>query len=224
MEKECQHCKKTFTVQRIDSVYCSRSCRQMAYVARKAAQLKTVALNPVSEETAQITGPEPVEQKPIEKPVLKSIEKEYEDHQSNFLNILREQLEDDHDLMALHNCIVNHEDIHSYWVGLRLRCLAECLLLFSEARFTPVVDLMEICNAFTIMQRSIHYKSLPTMFPYFSAIENLGKKLKKLCLKVQKAEKIKFRMETGDKMELIVMRYCLSQFIRRERFNNLKFE
>ena len=61
MEKECKHCKQTFTVQRIDSVYCSRSCRQMAYIARKTTQLKTVTLNNTIQESGQIIEVENVD-------------------------------------------------------------------------------------------------------------------------------------------------------------------
>ena len=225
MEKECKHCHKTFNVQRIDSIYCSRSCRQMAYVARKATNLKE--LNPTSVSTlqvetqiAEIKTTEPTTDKI---PVLIR-EKIYEEHQSGFLKAIREQNENDTDLYAMHTCIITNQDVHSYWVGLRLRCLVECLLLFSEAKFTRVVDLMEICNAFTKIKRTVYFKNLPNIFPYTGAIENLGEKLKKICIKMQKLEQVKFKMETKDKIELILMRHILAQFIRREKFSQLEFE
>lgn len=218
MEKECKHCNKAFVVQRIDSMYCSRSCRQMAYMVRKTAlQKNVVSIMPLLSE-------EIVQKEISNEPILIVKEKEYESHESQLLNTIREQLNDDKDMLAIHRCIVTHEDIHSYWIGIRLRCLIECLLLFSEAKFTRVVDLMEICNAFTMMQSSIHYKSLPDLFPYLGIINNLQKKLKSLCIKVQKSEHIKFRMETEDKMELIIARYVLAQFIRKEKFRELNFE
>lgn len=34
MEKECKYCDTLFTVKRRDSLYCSRSCKQMAYIER----------------------------------------------------------------------------------------------------------------------------------------------------------------------------------------------
>lgn len=36
MEYQCEYCKKSFLPKRTDSLYCSHSCRQLAYVLRKA--------------------------------------------------------------------------------------------------------------------------------------------------------------------------------------------
>lgn len=35
MEKKCQYCQQQFELKRSDSVFCSHSCRQMAYMERK---------------------------------------------------------------------------------------------------------------------------------------------------------------------------------------------
>lgn len=37
MEQICEYCKQPFTPKRADALYCSHSCRQLAYVLRKAA-------------------------------------------------------------------------------------------------------------------------------------------------------------------------------------------
>lgn len=225
MEKECQHCKKTFTVKRIDSVYCSRSCRQMAYMVRKATKPKPLEITPVISGNLN-TGLSDNQQCSIIKEKIKTPETEqkYEPHESRILNLIHERINDDRKLLAMNTCLNTNEDIHSYWMGIRLRCLAECLLLFSEAKFTKVSDLMELSNAFTQVRKSIHYQSLPELFPYRGIIENIHYKLKSLCIKAQKVEQVKFSIQQQDKIELITVRYELAQFFRKEKFSQLNFE
>lgn len=229
MEKECQHCKNTFTVKRIDSVYCSRSCRQMAYMWRKATKSKTIEIageipgNIPENLNMVVTEDHPNSNKPG-KTVTPSIEQKYEPHESRILNLIHDRINDGRKLLAMNTCLNTHEDIHSYWVGIRLRCLAECLLLFSEAKFTRISDLMELCNAFTLVRKSIHYQNLLEVFPYRSTIEDINHKLKTLCIKAQKTEQIKFRMKEQDKIELIAVRYELTQFFRKQKFSQLSFE
>lgn len=223
MEKECQHCKQNFVVQRVDSVYCSRSCRQLAYMQRKKEKEQAgVSEKAISAEGTISSLPAIMDLKTVAIP--KKEEKEYEVYNSALLDEIRQQIEEDRRLPALGSCIRIYEDIHSYWIGLRLRCLVECLLMFTEAKYTSVIDLMEICNAFTLLQRSVHYNHLPDEFPFTSIIRELRDKLKNLCLKAKKAEQIKFRMEMKDKMDLIIIRYTLAQFFVKEKFSQLNFE
>ena len=140
------------------------------------------------------------------------------------MNAVRERTDDHRNQEALHELINLQLDVHSYWVGQRLRCLLECLLALSETKYTKVADLMEICNAFTYIMRSIHYESLPEAFPYREAIGELRDKLKRVCIKAQKAEEIKFRLEREDKIRLITTRYELAQYISKKRFSQLNFD
>lgn len=224
MEKECLHCKKIYKIQRIDSIYCSRSCRQMAYMVRKTVKSKTISSNEILNNGNQITTKIQPEKSITEKPNFIKTEQKYINHDSMFLQKIRLETVDNDKLLALNKCIKTHQDIHSYWIGQRLRCLIECLLLFSEANLTPVTDLMELCYAFTCVRKSIHYQSMNELFPYKSEIEKLNHKLKTLCLKCKKNEQIKFRMQNKDKIELIVVRYELAQFFRKEKFSQLNFE
>ncbi len=227
MEKECQHCKKTFTVKRIDSVYCSRSCRQMAYMARKGTNQKPKTIEALGEILVN-TDSSFIKDKTSsvnhETKIIPQTEQNHVPHESRILNLIHERVNDDRNLLSLNACINTHEDIHSYWVGLRLRCLAECLLMFSEAKFTRISDLMELCNAFTQARKSIHHQNLPDVFPYRGIIEDINHKLKSLCIKAQKSEQVKFRMKEQDKIELIAVRYELAQFFRKEKFSQLNFE
>ena len=224
MEKECLHCKKIYKIQRIDAIYCSRSCRQMAYMLRKAAAAKTISSNEILSGGNQITTKIQPEKSMTETPIFIKTAQKYINHDSRFLQKIRLETVDNDKLLALNKCLKTHQDIHNYWIGQRLRCLIECLLLFSEANLTPVTDLMELCNAFTYLRKSIHYQSMNEIFPYKTVIENLNYKLKTLCLKCKKNEQIKFRMQGKDKIELIVVRYELAQFFRKEKFSQLNFE
>jgi len=227
MEKECQHCKKTFTVKRIDSVYCSRSCRQMAYMARKATKPKVMEMEgdiPTTLNAKATLTEDKLSPFKQEKILASKEEQTYEPYGSRILNLIQDRINDDKKLLALNTCINTQEDIHTYWVGLRLRCLLECLLLFSEAKFTQISDLMELCNAFTQVRKSRHYQNLPELFPYRSTMENVHYKLRTLCIKAQKVEQIKFSMKEQDKIEVIAVRYELAQFFRKAKFSQLDFE
>lgn len=224
MEKECLHCKKTYKVQRIDSIYCSRSCRQMAYMVRKTIKSKTISSNEILNGSNLITTKIQPKNSITETPIFIKTEQKYINYDSMFLQKIRLETVDNDKLLALNKCLKNHQDIHSYWIGQRLRCLIECLLLFSEANFAPITDLMELCNAFTNLRKSIHYQSMNELFPYKNVLEKLNLKLKTLCLKCKKNEQIKFRMQETDKIELIVVRYELAQFFRKEKFSQLNFE
>lgn len=225
MKKDCAYCKKTFEVQRVDSVYCSRSCRQMAYMERKMERMKEAKLNGAgkSDQPREPNMPNSLLPAIREENAVPKLEAEYQVHNSKLLDRIREQIEDDRAMSAMHACIRIHQDIHSYWVGERLRCLVECLLMFSEAKFTSVADLMELCNAFTTVQRSIHYQNLPQLFPYRDVIDGLREKLRRLCIKAQKADQLKFRIDMEDKISLITVRYGLAQFFSKQRFSDLEF-
>jgi len=173
MEKICPHCTKSFTVKRIDSVYCSRSCRQMAYIGRKTkADSIVVNINPVKakdlpeDESLKIKlglkgSKESAEIMPEGKmPSIDASGEKYPAYQSNFLNRLVDFTNERHHLSLLRICL-EHEDLPSYCISLHFRCLVECLLIFSELKYVKVDDLMELCNAFTYIVRSRSYASLP---------------------------------------------------------------
>ncbi|MBA2610738.1 MAG: hypothetical protein H0U95_02120 [Bacteroidetes bacterium] len=256
MEKVCQYCKETFAAKRIDSVYCSRSCRQMAYMDRKMKLNQMTTSFPlvnthietrdnnnddksaIYETTIDGSG---IKDSSVDgslgnkKPSIdgfssdkiveeKQVEQKYDYVYSQFLERITEIINYGSNTTILNNCITNEQDIPTYWIGLRLRCLVECLLLFSEMKYTSVADLMEVCNAFTTVTRSSYYTLLPEEFPYISIMINLKEKLKKVCIKAHKIEKIKFRLTQEDKIELMAVRFELSQFIPKKQFNELLFE
>ncbi len=234
MERTCPHCKETFVLKRTDSVYCSPSCRQMAYMTRKmntelvSRSLNQVDVSALSEkanaEATETNHDEPVRVSPeIKKPSIDVSEEKYMPYQSKFLNSLIEFTNERHQQSMLETCLA-HEDLPSYSVSLHLRCLVECLLIFSELKYAKLDDLMELCNAFTYVVRSRRYAMLPEEYPYTDAILNLKEKLKRVCIKCQSADQIKFRLSQEDKIELIATRFELAKFIPKRQFSELDFE
>gem|GEM_PF-6873117 len=77
-------------------------------------------------------------------------EEKYERVESSFINTIYEFNEGRESVMDLSSCL-SRRDSASLWVSVRLRCLLECLLLFSEMKTIKVVSLLEICNAFILV-------------------------------------------------------------------------
>lgn len=236
MEKICPHCNESFAVKRIDSIYCSRSCRQMAYINRKTKQeislpiLPNVQVSTLSEGEINCLVSDNDNANPNVAPLIEPPGKNsdktdelYISSESNFLNALIELTNDRPHLPSLRTCLV-HEDLPSYSVSLHLRCLVECLLVFSEMKVVATTDLMELCDAFTYTIRSKSYSLLPDEYPYTETILILKEKLKRVCVKAQEVEKLKFSLVIEDKMELIAMRFELSQLIPKRQFIQLDFE
>jgi len=44
-----------------------------------------------------------------------------------------------------------------------------------------------------------------------------------VCLKIQKIDEIKFRLDKEDKIQLITTRYELAQYISKKKFSQLEF-
>lgn len=260
MEKICRHCSDLFTAKRKDVVYCSASCRQMAYLER---QFNTIPenelvngtlyqlqskLNPsidtlnknretsidvLSEDsepsidtlqTEKIHSIHKSETSSADELTNEEPIKEYQVVSSKYATAISELSNQRDYISSLNNCIYVHKNLPCYEIGLRLKCLAECLLLFSEMKLTDLDDLKEICNAFTKTIGSRYYKSLPDKFPYISYILSLRDKLKQLIVENRQDEKIQFRLSSENKIELIVTRYELSYFFKKKKFCDINFE
>ena len=149
--------------------------------------------------------------------------KEYQFVNSKYLTAISDLSNQRDYISILNNCIYVHKNVPCYDVGMRLKCLVECLLLFSEMKLTDMDDLKEICNAFTLTIGSNYYNGLPDKFPYKSYIVSLRDKLKQLIIENRQDEKIQFRLSTENKIELITTRYELSYFFTKKRFCDINF-
>ena len=277
MEKICEHCSDLFTVKRKDVVYCSASCRQMAYLNRRLNAHYTDEIN------NRIALHDPLDPKPSNpkpsidglqnskennepsidtlgkytKPsidVLKNSHSEikndrstqlkqettndintantalinepaqaYKNSSSRFLTAISELSNQRDYISVLNNCLYVHKNVPCYEISERLKCLTECLLLFSEMKLTDIEDLKEVCNAFTLTIGSIYYKELPTLYPYTAYLVLLRNKLKQVIIENQSDKHIAFRLSAESKIELIATRYELSYFYAKKKFCDINF-
>lgn len=267
MEKICEHCSDLFIAKRKDVVYCSASCRQMAYMERRLnsfsgsepvnefpnqtqisnlsidtsnTKMSIDALNKNSEtsidglgeydetsidtlQTEKTNQINKSETSLTNELARKEPIKKYQFVNSKYLNAISDLSNQRDYISILNNCIYVHKSVPCYDVGMKLKCLVECLLLFSEMKLTDMDDLKEICNAFTLTIGSNYYKGLRDKFPYKSYIVSLRDKLKQLIIENRQDEKIQFRVNTENKIELIATRYELSYFFPKKRFCDINF-
>ena len=273
MEKICEHCNEQFNVKRKDVVYCSASCRQMAYMDRKfnfspnmlhgtiqAIPLSDDIDNEPSVDTLQqknetsIDGLENYTETSIdvsqqnEEPSIDTLKhnliktetnitahetteeliaklslKEYKPIASMFSKRIADISNSREYISTLNTLLFVHKDVPSYEVGKRLKCLIECLLLFSEMSQTDMDDLKEVCNAFTQTIGSKYYKNLSDKYPYKVYAVSLRDKLKQLIIENRQDKEIQFRLNTGNKAELIAVRFELSHFYTKTKFCDLNF-
>lgn len=229
MIKTCTYCKKEFEAKRIDKHFCSASCRQLNHLQRKAV----VLFGNVSKEVENVktdeqnvkTYPAKIEEKVTEKQVGK-IENEFKQVSSKFIKeiislLKRRSIEED-----LHSFIRNNKQHFKSiaWVNVRLRCLIEVLLLVSERKRLPLIDLIEITNAFICLVKSEHFKKLPTNFLYYNIAKDLRDKLKVICIENEGVQELPLKLNRRLKIELIVYRCELRAVASKIKFSELNFK
>jgi hypothetical protein len=272
MEKICEHCNDLFIVKRKNVVYCSASCRQMAYIDRRFNSVMnnetvgTLTGIPLSDmpntkpsidgsrnnaetsiDTSQkneepaIDGSQINSTNPHHQQIDSEDETQHHAHESTLQHLTQAPIEAYKDinskfltaiadlsnrrdyLSILNNCLYVHKNVPSHNIGMKLKCLVECLLLFSEMSLTDLDDLKEVCNAFTLTINSDYYKQLPDRFPYKSYILSLRNKLKQLIVENRNDEKIQFRLSPDNKIELMATRFELSHFYTKKTFCDVNF-
>lgn len=254
MELLCEYCNKPFAAKRNDALYCGSACRQLAYVLRKAqSNPVTGKLNypgnnyPSTQLNFTDKEKEPSIQiiQGIDYP---SIQKEQEPLKENEITVNtdkdevteRDEPKEEEpivyssafirDLKALIgkrgniDYFMEDVDLDCDWVNLRYRCLIESLLTLSEMESVSLDDLKEICNAFTGMIQSRDYENLPEYYPYAKDINTLWQTLKKLCSEADEEQALNFKLKRATRLNLIVTRWELAHFVRKESFNQLNFE
>jgi hypothetical protein len=147
----------------------------------------------------------------------------YKDIKSRFLTEISELSNERDYISVLNSCLYVHQNVPCFEVSERLKCLTECLLLFSEMKSTDIEDLKEVCNAFTLTIGSNYYKELPTLFPYTAYLVLLRNKLKQLIIENHKEKHIAFRLSTESKIELMATRHELSYFCTKKKFCDINF-
>ena len=229
MIKTCTYCKKEFEAKRIDKHFCSASCRQLNHLQRKAVVLFGNVSNEIenvkTDEQNVKTYPVKIEEKITEKQVDK-VENEFKQVSSKFIKeiislLKRRSIEED-----LHSFIRNNKQHFKSiaWVNVRLRCLIEVLLLVSERKRLPLIDLIEITNAFICLVKSEHFKKLPTNFLYYNITKDLRDKLKVICIENEGVQELPLKLNRRLKIELIVYRCELRAVASKIKFSELNFK
>jgi len=229
MIKTCTYCKKEFEAKRIDKHFCSASCRQLNHLQRKAVVLFGNVSNEVenikTDEQNVKTYPVKIEEEITEKQVNK-VENEFKPISSKFIKevislLKRRSIEED-----LHSFIRgNKQHFKSIaWVNVRFRCLIEVLLLVSERKRFPLIDLIEITNAFICLVKSEDFKKLPTNFLYFNIAKDLRDKLKVICIENEGVQELPLKLNRRLKIELIVYRCELRAVASKIKFSELNFK
>lgn len=229
MIKTCTYCKNEFEAKRIDKHFCSASCRQLNHLQRKAV----VLFGNVSKEEENVktdeqnvkTYPTKIEEKIIEKQI-NEVENEFKQVSSKFIKeiaslLKRRSIDED-----LHSFIRNNKQHFKSiaWVNVRLRCLIEVLLLVSERKRFPLIDLIEITNAFICLAKSEHFKKLPTNFLYYNIAKDLRDKLKIICIENEGVQEFPLKLNRRLKIELIVYRCELRAVASKIKFSELNFK
>lgn len=149
---------------------------------------------------------------------------EYIHHKSAFVDALIELTDERDNISKLASLFWNDSTGTYLWVSTRFKCLAECLLTFSEMKTIEVDDLKEICNAFTLLIRSNYFKSLPGTYPYTNEILELRESLKKICQSAEENEALKFKLLPQTKKVLIATRWELHYYVPKVNFSELNFK
>ncbi len=147
---------------------------------------------------------------------------DYADYPSRYL-IQLNRLYEERDLWHSLSKFFDSNDEAGLWVSERYRCLIEVLLTFTEMKRIELDDLKEVCNAFTDVINSKHYKCLDPNYPYTDEIKSLREQIKNICIKTI-GEHFKYRISPEQKQGLIVTRFELSQWVKKRKFSELKFK
>lgn len=204
-------------------------CRQLNHLQRKAVVLFGNVSNEVgnvkTDEQNVKTYPIKIEEKITEKQVDK-VENEFKQISSKFIKeiislLKRRSIEED-----LYSFIRNNKQHFKSvaWVNVRLRCLIEVLLLVSERKQLPLIDLIEITNAFICLVKSEHFKKLPTNFLYYNITKDLRDKLKVICIENEGVKELPLKLNRRLKIELIVYRCELRAVASKIKFSELNFK
>jgi len=237
MERECEHCGESFQPKRADANYCSHSCRQQAYLARKVEQgiqnFSGMVFNP--DEPAELTDKQepslpvtneekhpPFQEKPAETTQQGVLtDKKLKDYESNFLEYINERMTFRNRDSFLSAFQIRYPSL-SHWINTRYLCLVESLLAVSEMKGVDLDDLKDICNAFHLLLNSETFKNMPVNYPYKNEMCKYYETIRQFCIS-SKEETTMIRFTRTTKAELLAARFELVQFVSWIRFDQINF-
>src|SRR5215212_890354 len=91
------------------------------------------------------------------------------------------------------------------WVSLRLRCLVESLIKFSNFSVVEYDNIISLKEAFTALINSNYFTLLPGNYPFTALIKEIEQKLALIAKRHEHCESIRFGLSVNRKVELIAV-------------------
>jgi hypothetical protein len=239
MVHECLYCEEKFKANRRDKIYCSNSCKQMAFIKRQENTIcfvgsnnqnvntkrqffersKTRNVKPSIEKT-DVSGIKTKEIK-SESLIYEEDEKVYAPIRCKWMDNLYKQF-DERGRDSWLKVLYGEKEKRVEWIGIHYRCLLDCIITVSQMKVVEWADLAEVTNALIFLITSIYFKELPEDYPFTKDIILLRDKLKCFCLETQDEEYVQFSLKFSTKKDLLLQRYELSTVYSKISFNQLQ--
>ena len=243
MLRNCPYCKEEFTAKRRDKIYCSNSCKQMAFVKRQEnavgfVQIKSQPVNPKRQlpGTSIIQNVKPSTnnidvleiKRKEQKPESLIYEEEDDEKEKVYVSIRCKWMDDifvQFDMRGRDSWLkVLPYDMEKRveWVGIHYRCLLDCIITLSKIKKVEWADLAEIVNALTFLITSQYFNDLPKDYPFAQDIILVRDKLKHFCLETKSEKQVQFDLTFATKKDLLLQRYELSTVYSKISFTQLQ--
>jgi hypothetical protein len=239
MLHDCPYCQEEFKANRKDKVYCSNSCKQMAFIKRQENTIGFVAtknqniitkrqvfetsisqnIKP-SIEKIDVSSIKPKEYKP-ESLIYKEDEEVYVPIRCKWMDELHNQF-DERGRDSWLKLLYGEKEKKVEWISIHYRCLLDCIITVSEIKAVEWADLAELTNALTFLITSNYFKELPADYPFTKDIILLRDKLKCFCLETQDEEFAQLTLMFSTKKKLMLQRYELATVYSKINFNQLQ--
>jgi hypothetical protein len=108
------------------------------------------------------------------------------------------------------------------WITQCLLCLTESMIRLSNRRHIDSHTLFEIADAFNRLAGSYSFGFLPANYPYKNLIKELQYKMNALANANRDREKVRFRLSSSRKAQLIAARFIIGNFVPRIKFSELE--
>lgn len=181
MERICEYCKSPFVPKRTDALYCSHSCRQLAYVLRKATDNAIEGLNNLTfkhEPSTETKENNPATQKLTDTNEQTSIintEKTIYPSISNQINVNKQNTETK---IAVNNSETEKEIYTEYESSFN----RELLESTEERDYTSKLSLLFYERVAPVLWVSVRYKCIVECFLTFSEMKEVHPNtLKEVC-------------------------------------------
>lgn len=193
MERICEYCKSPFVPKRTDALYCSHSCRQLAYVLRKATENAMEGLNNLTfkpEPSTETGENNPVPQKltdtneqtsiiNTEKTIYPSISNQINVNKQNTDTKIAVNTDSSSESVSVNSNQINENETYTEYQSSFNR---ELLELTEDRDYTSKLSLLFYERVAPVLWISIRYKCIVECFLTFSEMKEVHPDvLKEVC-------------------------------------------